>query len=139
MWEQAKTRAAELDSLVLWCDGGAKGVSGIGGQGIQEIMQVGGGSWVRTVGIPWPFDEKKTVYATVGEFSVLAFLALVMGSGYAARYLADNAGRGALAALTRGQTLFRNIPLLRRVLPMPNQDSQRSAEEENAERRLLLE
>lgn len=115
MWEQAKTRAAELGSMVLWCDGGATGVSGIGGQGIQEIMQVGAGSWTRTVGVPWPFNEGRTIYAIVGEFSVLVFLAALMGSDAAVRYLTTNAGSGVIAMLTGGRSLLNKIPVLRRI------------------------
>ena len=65
MWEQAKSRANEIGSMVLWCDGGTTGVSGIGGGGIREIMQVGAGSWSRTIGLQFPFDQGRTVYAVI--------------------------------------------------------------------------
>ncbi|TFK56576.1 hypothetical protein OE88DRAFT_35258 [Heliocybe sulcata] len=67
MFEHAKARAAELDSMVLWCDGGSGGVSGIVGRGMHEMMQVGHGSWTRTVGIQYPFDDRKTVFMAGGE------------------------------------------------------------------------
>ncbi|KAI6136470.1 hypothetical protein F5141DRAFT_1019753 [Pisolithus sp. B1] len=136
MWEQAKTRATEIGSMVLWCDGGATGVSGVGGQGIEEIMQVGAGSWERTVGILWPFDERRTVYATMGEFFVLAVLAAVMGSNVAARYLATTVGNRAAVVLTGSKFLLNKIPLLRRALSPPGTDEHHT--EENTERQLLL-
>ncbi|KAI6007168.1 hypothetical protein EDD15DRAFT_2209463 [Pisolithus albus] len=136
MWEQAKTRAAEIGSMVLWCDGGATGVSGIGGQGIEEIMQVGAGSWERTVGIRWPFDESRTVYATVGELVVLAVLAAAMGSNVAARYLATAVGKRAALVLTSGKFLLDKIPLLRRGLTRPATEEHRT--DENTERQYLL-
>ncbi|EPQ60492.1 hypothetical protein GLOTRDRAFT_52695, partial [Gloeophyllum trabeum ATCC 11539] len=67
MFEQAKARAAEIDSMVLWCDGGEGGVSGVVGRGISEVMQVGQGSWMRTIGIQYPFDDRKTFYMKGGE------------------------------------------------------------------------
>jgi hypothetical protein len=66
MWEQARARANELDSLVLWCDGGKGGVSGIGGRGLHDITQLGEGSWVRTVGVNYPFNANRTMWAKHG-------------------------------------------------------------------------
>jgi hypothetical protein len=79
MWEQAKARANEIGSMVLWCDGGDGGVSGIAGQGINEITQVGQGSWVRRIGVQYPFDERRTVYAWI-ENSGWLILALALVS-----------------------------------------------------------
>ncbi|KAG1757786.1 hypothetical protein EDB19DRAFT_1901282 [Suillus lakei] len=88
MWEQVKLRATEIGSMVLWCDGGATGVSGVGGGEISEIMRFGSGSWSRTIGLPhFPFRQRGTVLAVVGEISVLAFLMAIMGGGSVARYL----------------------------------------------------
>ncbi|KAF5385428.1 hypothetical protein D9757_005425 [Collybiopsis confluens] len=63
MWEQVKQRALELDSMVLWCDGGEGGVSGVAApaQGMNEIIQIGEGSWVRTVGLEYPPDPRPTL------------------------------------------------------------------------------
>ncbi|KAG6821378.1 hypothetical protein H0H93_014175 [Arthromyces matolae] len=80
MWQQARQRAEELGTIVLWCDGGDGGVSGIGGGGFQEFMQVGLGSWVKTIGIPYPFDERRTVFASFGDLSLVIFWLLVFGS-----------------------------------------------------------
>ncbi|KAG1749795.1 uncharacterized protein EDB91DRAFT_765551 [Suillus paluster] len=106
MWDQAKSRANEIGSMVLWCDGGATGVSGIGGGGISEIMQVGAGSWSRTIGLQFPFDQRRTIYAVVGEFGVLAFFAVIMGGSSVAKYLPALSGRRFLEA----------VPLLQRMI-----------------------
>jgi hypothetical protein len=67
MWEQAKARAEEAGSMVLFCDGGAQGASGISGHGIQEPVQLGSGSWTRTIGVEWPFNQRRTLYMWGGE------------------------------------------------------------------------
>jgi len=82
MWEQAKARAEEMGSMVLWCDGGKGGVSGVAGGGIDEIMQVGEGSWTRTIGLQWPFDEGRTVYARFGDAYILPTMWLLLGGGW---------------------------------------------------------
>ena len=80
MWQQAKQRADEIGSMVLWCDGGEGGVSGIAGRGRTEVTQVGDGSWVRTIGVQWPFEEHRTMYARYGDvFALLFFCVLVLG------------------------------------------------------------
>ncbi|KAI6118972.1 hypothetical protein EV401DRAFT_2178541 [Pisolithus croceorrhizus] len=108
MWEQAKTRAAEIGSMVLWCDGGATGVSGVGGQGIEEIMQVGAGSWERTCWYSLAIRLRGELStATMGEFFVLAVLATVMGSNVAARYLATTVGNRAAVVLTSSKFLLK--------------------------------
>ena len=79
MWLQAKQRAVELDSMVLWCDGGDGGVSGIGGGGFEEVTQIGSGSWVRTIGIQYPFNEKPTIYARFEDWTVLLYWLMAFG------------------------------------------------------------
>jgi predicted amidohydrolase len=66
MWEQGKTRAAELGSSLLWCDGGVSGISGVASRGIGSAMQLGAGSWIRTIGIEKDFDETRTLYGRYG-------------------------------------------------------------------------
>lgn len=84
MWEQAKSRAEEIGSMVLWCDGGEGGVSGVAGGGISEIMQAGERSWTRTIGIQWPFDDGRTAYARGGDkYSIVVFW-LLLGGGWVA-------------------------------------------------------
>ncbi|OSC99441.1 hypothetical protein PYCCODRAFT_1438228 [Trametes coccinea BRFM310] len=81
MWEQAKARAEETGSMVLWCDGGEGGVSGVAGRGMRAFRQVGPGSWVQTISVPWPFDNRRTMFATFGTSSAVVLLWLVAGMG----------------------------------------------------------
>jgi hypothetical protein len=87
MWEQAKARAEEIGSMVLWCDGGEGGVSGVAGGGMTDFMQFGEGSWSRTISVQWKFDETRTVYARWGEWYPLLGLWLLFGVGCAGGYL----------------------------------------------------
>ncbi|OBZ79447.1 hypothetical protein A0H81_00796 [Grifola frondosa] len=84
MWEQAKARAEETGSMVLWCDGGAGGVSGVAGRGMHEVMRVGAGSWARTVGVSWPFDERRTIFSAGGSSAALMAAWGVLGLGWVA-------------------------------------------------------
>lgn len=78
IWEQAKARAEELGSALLWCDGDVEGVSGIAGHGTGsgEVVQVGRGSWVRAIGLDTNFDDTRTFY---GRFGVWPAMALIWG------------------------------------------------------------
>lgn len=79
MWLQAKQRAEELDTMVLWCDGGEGGVSGVAGGGYESFQQVGPGSWVRNIGFQYPFQSKPTVYARWGDSTLMVYwVALVL-------------------------------------------------------------
>lgn len=84
MWEQAKSRAWETGSMVLWCDGGEGGVSGVAGGGMTDYVQVGEGSWMRTIGVQWPFDERRTIYASKGDWWTMAVLWVLLGGGWVA-------------------------------------------------------
>ncbi|TBU41831.1 hypothetical protein BD309DRAFT_231754 [Dichomitus squalens] len=79
MWEQAKARAEEQGSMVLWCDGGGGGVSGVAGKGMHAFRQVGPGSWSQTVSIPWPFDQRRTVFSVVGTSTALGVVWALAG------------------------------------------------------------
>lgn len=84
MWEQAKRRANEVGSVVLWCDGGDGGVSGVAGNGYSEVFQVGEGSWTKTIGIEYPFNMNRlTLYARFGDwgFLLLSWFMLLGGFG----------------------------------------------------------
>ncbi|KAJ4485918.1 hypothetical protein J3R30DRAFT_3283267 [Lentinula aciculospora] len=97
MWEQAKQRAMELDSLVLWCDGGEGGLSGIAGQGLHEVVQVGEGSWIRTVGVEYPANGHKTLYAMIrGSGATIGFMWLLVIGGSSGRLLGIVPGFGNL-------------------------------------------
>ncbi|KAJ7293092.1 hypothetical protein C8J57DRAFT_1268106 [Mycena rebaudengoi] len=71
MWEESKQRANEIGSLVLWCDGGKGGVSGVAGAGYNSPYQVGEGSWSKFIGLPYPFDSTPTLYARFGDTLVV--------------------------------------------------------------------
>ena len=116
MWEQATTRANELGSMVLWCDGGSTGVSGIGGGGIREPMQSGGGSWMRTIGIPYPVDENRTLYARVGDFLVVAVLVALMGGGVGSGFVLRWTKRGVDGLVTEGRGALEKVPFVRRMI-----------------------
>jgi apolipoprotein N-acyltransferase len=81
MWLQAKQRAAELESIVLWCDGGEGGVSGVAGRGFNDVVQVGSGSFVRTIGIQYPFNDQKTLFARFGDSVLILFWIFVFVPG----------------------------------------------------------
>ncbi|KAI0720030.1 hypothetical protein C8T65DRAFT_736201 [Cerioporus squamosus] len=94
MWEQAKARADETGSMVLWCDGGEGGVSGIAGRGMHAFRQVGPGSWTQTVSVPWPFDSRRTVFSAAGTSAALAIVWGIMGTSWMA---------GGVASLLEGR------------------------------------
>ena len=81
MWLQAQQRAAELQSIVLWCDGGEGGVSGVAGRGFNDVVQVGSGSFVRTIGIQYPFDDRKSYFARFGNTILILFWIFVFVPG----------------------------------------------------------
>ena len=87
MWEQAKARAEEAGSFVLFCDGGAQGASGVAGHGIQEPVQFGTGSWTRTIGVEWPFNQRRTLYMWGGEALPVGIVWLLVGGGWAIEVL----------------------------------------------------
>ena len=80
MWNQAKQRANELGTMILWCDGGEGGVSGVVGQGYHDVHQVGSGSWIREVGIDYPHQESRTMYAVIGTYNLLFFWLIALGA-----------------------------------------------------------
>lgn len=99
MWEQAKARAEELGSTVLWCDGGEGGVSGVAGVGAGAggIIQVGQGSWETTVAVPWPIVEERTMFAAGGDWMALVLVWSIVGLGAAPELVAVAvAGRAAV-------------------------------------------
>ncbi|THH06348.1 hypothetical protein EW145_g4155 [Phellinidium pouzarii] len=81
MWEQARARAEEIGSAVLWCDGGAQGISGIGGHRLElgEILQVGLGSWTRTIGLEIEAGDKRTIYGFFGPWLSMALIWYAFG------------------------------------------------------------
>ena len=84
MWEQAKARAAEIGTTVLWCDGGEGGLSGIARGDYSEIVQRGSGSWSKTIALEYPFDQHRTVYGAAGQYGALLAVWFICGAGGAA-------------------------------------------------------
>lgn len=79
MWLQARQRASELESVVLWCDGGEGGVSGVAGGGFNDVTQVGPGSFVRTIGVQYPFDTRRSLFAIFGDsFLILSWMLVLV-------------------------------------------------------------
>ena len=73
MYEQAKARADEVDAILLWCDGGEGGLSGVVGKGHHSLRR-GEGSWAETVGIQWPFPgdpHSRSWYHAHGSWGAL--------------------------------------------------------------------
>ena len=121
MWEQARARAEEAGSMVLFCDGGAQGASGVAGQGTREPFQFGSGSWTRTMGVQWPFNQRRTLYMWGGEALHGTIVWALLGAGWAAQLLTLRLSRGANGGNTvtaRLRDLFdrvrANIPLFPR-------------------------
>ena len=83
MWNQARQRAHETGSTILWCDGGEGGLSGVIGGGFEEPLQFGGGSWTKTIGLTYPFPERMTgfTFMRAGNFGAFLFIWIVAGGG----------------------------------------------------------
>ena len=81
MWNQARQRAHEMGSTILWCDGGEGGLSGIIGSGFEEPFQFGEGSWVKTIGLEYPSSGHKTVFTSswVGNFGAFLIIWILAG------------------------------------------------------------
>jgi hypothetical protein len=109
MWEQARARAEEAGSTVLFCDGGAQGASGVAGHGIREPVQFGSGSWTRTIGIEWPFKQRRTLYMWGGEAFQIGFVWLLVGAGCAAEVFVMRASNGGVRGTTVSFSRFREI------------------------------
>lgn len=78
MWLQAKQRAEELNTMVLWCDGGDGGVSGVAGGGYESFEQVGTGSWVKNIGLEYPFTTSRTFHARFADLTLLAYWSFLL-------------------------------------------------------------
>jgi len=121
MWEQARARAEEAGSMVLFCDGGAQGASGVAGHGIREPVQFGSGSWTRTVGVEWPFNQRRTLYMWGGEALQFGIVWLLLGAGWATEVLVlrrDGVRRTAISFAHLREVLGRARAYIRRQPPV---------------------
>ena len=117
MWEQARARAEEAGSMVLFCDGGPQGASGVAGHGIREPVQFGSGSWTRTVGMEWPFNQRRTLYMWGGEALQFGIVWLLLGAGWATEVLVlrrDGVRRTAISFARLREVLGRARAYIRR-------------------------
>ncbi|KAF8609185.1 hypothetical protein BDV93DRAFT_540562 [Ceratobasidium sp. AG-I] len=99
MFAHASMRALEQGASVLWCDGGEGGVSGVGGLAAQGLGPVGGigqvgagGSWLQTIGIPYPYEAKgfaPTWYAHLGDLGVILLAWGLLGAGFAVPFASN--------------------------------------------------
>jgi hypothetical protein len=131
MWEQARARAEEAGSFVLFCDGGAQGSSGVAGHGIREPVQFGSGSWTRTIGVEWPFNQRRSLYMWGGEFLPVGIVWLLVGGGWAIEVLVH---RGTLHGIRGAAIPFTH---LRELLGRAREFFRRSTPVQGEEQRLL--
>jgi hypothetical protein len=118
MWEQARARAEEAGSMVLFCDGGAQGASSVAGHGIREPVQFGSGSWTRTIGVEWPFNQRRTLYMWGGETLQFAIVSFLLGGGaWATEVLISRTNRGGVRSAVASFSRLREI--LGRVFRRP--------------------
>jgi len=109
MWNQARQRAHETGSTILWCDGGEGGLSGVIGGGFEEPFQSGEGSWTKTIGLPYPFSERKTVFMWVGNLGGFIIALMLAGAGWAVQATA-------VVLPTRASLLAWNMVKVKRVV-----------------------
>ena len=109
--------------MVLFCDGGAQGASGVAGHGIREPVQFGSGSWTRTIGVEWPFKQRRTLYMWGGETLQLGIVWLLLGGGWAAEVLVFRANHGGARSAVASFSRLREIVgrVFRRPAPQGEQ------------------
>ncbi|KAG8713682.1 hypothetical protein FRC09_018449 [Ceratobasidium sp. 395] len=112
MFAHASNRAIEQGASVLWCDGGEGGVSGVGGLAASGLGPVGGigqvgtgGSWLQTIGVPFPYDPKDfapTWYSRWGDLTIIFLAWISLCAGFTAP-----AWHGLQAILAAGRNRLR--------------------------------
>ncbi|KAH7106705.1 hypothetical protein BKA62DRAFT_213139 [Auriculariales sp. MPI-PUGE-AT-0066] len=129
MVAQARARALEIGSHIIWCDGGAGGQSGVlspYGDDSEFIQPRHDGSWVKTIAVSYPFEEPRTWYSALGNFLALAVLCILIptAGGGSAFLLQRGTGaskvaggwatsaKDALMARLRGRAANERTPLL---------------------------
>ena len=76
------------------------------GGGYDQPTQVGQGSFYKTIGVSYPFDGKRTIYALGGQHATLWVVWAVVGLGYAVEGLLKH-DRLQNRYLTDGRSLSR--------------------------------
>ena len=129
--EQTRLRAVEIGSTALWCDAGEEtaensALSGLVGAQRREPYQIGRGSWVQTIGIPYPFDSAgQTLYTRIGSAGGLLMVWIVaIGSAQSILILGKTSlGKQKIAAaLGVSWNLVRSSWLHRRAPPVQAED-----------------
>ncbi|KAH9944176.1 uncharacterized protein BXZ73DRAFT_39880 [Epithele typhae] len=126
MWQHARARAAETGTTLLWCDGGAGGVSGLAGHGRRAFRQAGPGSWVQVASVQWPFDEGRTPFAVGGTRAALFVIFFVVGAGWATTHVGgtlEEGGRAVGAGVRRLADVWRVAVAVRRRHAVGEQQS----------------
>jgi hypothetical protein len=88
-----------MGSLALWCDGGEesaenRALSGIVGAQNSQPFQSGRGSWVKTIGLPYPFNsQRQTLYNRMGSTGSLVMFWAVAAAFPGSSKLARLTGR----------------------------------------------
>lgn len=130
MWEQARARAEELGAVVLWCDGGEGGVSGLAGGGMHAFRQVGPRSWAQTVSTPWPFDRSRTVFSAGGTWAAVGAVWAIAGLGvFAGRAMGELCMGNRGGGQRRAWELWKTAQDIRDVLLALGRQERRGEEE----------
>ncbi|KAI0003773.1 hypothetical protein BJV74DRAFT_881587 [Russula compacta] len=83
--------------------------SGVAGHGLREPVQFGSGSWTRTIGVEWPFDQRRTVYMWGGEVLQAGIVWLLLGAGWATEVLVLRGGLGGAGGAAIAFSRWREI------------------------------
>ncbi|KAL1677450.1 lnt, apolipo protein N-acyltransferase [Schizophyllum commune] len=134
MFAQGAQRARELGAAVIWCDGGESGVSGVAGEGVDQSMQVGRGSWVRTIAVPHPFGERRTGFGAFGHGLPLILIWVLAGAPWVVKLpgapgkVARGVQKGGQATVGAARWLGEAVrDRMRRQPALPDVEGQRRA------------
>lgn len=95
MTSQARARASEVGTHVVWCDGGLGGQSGVLSPNGDELIQPrADGTWVKTIRLAHPYEESRTPYALFGSFISLAVILVLLPSANGPAHLLRRTARG---------------------------------------------
>ncbi|KZV91333.1 hypothetical protein EXIGLDRAFT_719395 [Exidia glandulosa HHB12029] len=115
MIAQARMRARELDTRVLWCDGGGSQRGALLSPERDEVYQVGAGTWVKKIQVPYPYTQGRTVYGTLGWADMLPILLLCVVLPFVP--VAGNPGQALLSVMMpEGSSLHARLAAARETL-----------------------